>query len=130
MSQAIQLIDGKWQEGLGHDVTSLNPAKNELIWQGKSASQSQVNEAVLSARAAFEKWADLTVDARIVIVTKFAELLAENKESLAYTIALETGKPLWETRTEVGAMVGKINISIKDRATIVIVIVYQNQKIK
>ncbi len=113
MSQAIQLIDGKWQEGLGHDVTSLNPAKNELIWQGKSASQSQVNEAVLSARAAFEKWADLTVDARIVIVTKFAELLAENKESLAYTIALETGKPLWETRTEVGAMVGKINISIK-----------------
>ena len=113
MSQAIQLINGQWQEGLGHKVSSLNPAKNEVIWQGKSASQSQVNEAVLSARTAFESWADLTIDDRLIVINKFGELLAENKERLAHTIALETGKPLWETRTEVGAMIGKINISIK-----------------
>ena len=113
MSQATQLIDGQWQEGLGHNVTSLNPAKNEVIWQGKSATKSQVNDAVISARLAFESWADLTITDRLIIINKFGELLAENKESLAHTIALETGKPLWETRTEVGAMVGKINISIK-----------------
>jgi succinylglutamic semialdehyde dehydrogenase len=113
MSQAIQLINGEWQLGQGHDVTSVNPAKNELIWQGKSASKSQVNDAVLSARKAFESWAHLTTEDRITIITKFGELLADNKENFATTIALETGKPLWETRTEVGAMVGKVNISIK-----------------
>jgi len=113
MSQAIQLIDGTWQEGLGHAVSSVNPAKNEVIWQGKSASASQVNNAVLSARTAFESWAELTIEQRLVIINAFGELLAENKEHLAHTIALETGKPLWETRTEVGAMIGKINISIK-----------------
>jgi len=113
MSQAIQLINGQWQAGLGHEVSSVNPARNEVIWQGKSASQEQVNTAVESARTAFESWADMSIEARIAITEKFAVLLGENKEALAITIAQETGKPLWETRTEVGAMVGKIAISVK-----------------
>jgi succinylglutamic semialdehyde dehydrogenase len=47
------------------------------------------------------------------VVKKFSEQLTENKEELAKAIALETGKPLWETRTEAGAMVGKVGISEK-----------------
>jgi len=113
MTHSIQLINNVWQDGLGNDVSSVNPAKNETIWQGKSATAEQVDNAVLTARTAFESWADLAVEQRIAITEKFAELLAENKEALATTIALETGKPLWETRTEVGAMVGKIAISVK-----------------
>ena len=53
MSQAIQFINGQWQAGLGHDVTSLNPAKNEVIWQGKTATATQVDAAINAARAAF-----------------------------------------------------------------------------
>jgi succinylglutamic semialdehyde dehydrogenase len=114
MSQhKVQFIDGQWQAGLGHDVSSLNPARNEVIWQGKTASADQVNEAVLSARKAFETWANISFDERVVVIKKFAELLAENKDSLATTIALETGKPKWETVGEVGAMVAKIGISLK-----------------
>lgn len=113
MTHPIQLINGSWQEGLGHDVSSLNPAKNEVIWQGKSASAEQVNQAVLSARKAFVTWSTTSLDDRIALATKFAEALTENKEQLATAIALETGKPLWETRTEVGAMIGKIAISVK-----------------
>lgn len=113
MTHPIQLINGSWQAGLGHDVSSLNPAKNEVIWQGKSASAEQVNQAVLSARKAFAAWSTTSLDDRIALATRFAEVLAENKEQLATTIALETGKPLWETRTEVGAMIGKIAISVK-----------------
>ncbi|XQW84645.1 succinylglutamate-semialdehyde dehydrogenase [Thalassotalea piscium] len=113
MTHPIQLINGTWQAGLGHDVTSLNPAKNELIWQGKSASAEQVDQAVLSARKAFTTWSQTSLDERIALAKKFAETLEENKERFAVTIALETGKPLWETRTEVGAMIGKIAISIR-----------------
>lgn len=108
----VQFINGQWQEGLGHDVTSLNPAKNEIIWQGKTASPEQVELAISSARAAFESWSTTSFEARVSIVTKFAELLGENKETLANTISLETGKPRWETLGEVGAMIGKINISL------------------
>jgi len=109
----VQFINGQWQAGLGHDVSSANPARNEVIWQGKTASAEQVNDAVLSARKAFESWANVSLEARVAVVTKFAELLAENKDALATTIALETGKPKWETTGEAGAMVAKVAISLK-----------------
>jgi succinylglutamic semialdehyde dehydrogenase len=112
MSQNIQLIDGQWQAGLGHNLSSVNPARNQIIWQGKSATAEQVDAAIKSARQAFESWANISLDERIAIITQFGKLLGENKESLATTIAEETGKPLWETRTEIGAMMGKVNISI------------------
>lgn len=113
MTHPIQFINGQWVEGQGDDVSSLNPAKNEVIWQGKSATEAQVNEAISGARAAFEAWSQKSLDDRIAVVTKFSEVLAENKEALAKTIAMETGKPYWETLTEVGAMVGKIAISVR-----------------
>jgi succinylglutamic semialdehyde dehydrogenase len=113
MTHPVQLIDNVWQDGKGHEITSVNPAKNQVIWQGKSASIEQVEQAVKSARKAFESWAERPVAERISITEKFAEILLEHKEALATTIAQETGKPLWETRTEVGAMAGKIAISIK-----------------
>lgn len=112
-STEVQFINGQWQAGLGHDVNSLNPAKNEVIWEGKTATAEQVNEAVLSARKAFESWANITLDERIAIVTKFSELLTERKDEIATTIALETGKPKWETLGEAGAMVAKVGISLK-----------------
>ena len=108
----VQFINGQWLAGLGHDVTSLNPAKNEVIWQGKTASAEQVEQAIQSARSAFATWSNTSLESRINLVTKYAELLTENKEALANTISLETGKPRWETLGEVGAMIGKINISI------------------
>ncbi len=113
MTHPIQLINNEWQSGLGDDVSSLNPAKNEVIWQGKSATAEQVDSAIKSARTAFESWSMTSLEDRIALTERFAALLGENKEMLANTIALETGKPLWETRTEVGAMVGKVAISIK-----------------
>ena len=53
MSYNIQLINGNWTAGSGHEIVSKNPAKNEVIWQGNSASKAQVDEAVLAARSAF-----------------------------------------------------------------------------
>ena len=75
----VQFINGQWQAGLGHDVNSLNPARNEVIWQGKTASPEQVEQAISSARTAFETWSTISFDERVSIVTKFAELLGENK---------------------------------------------------
>ena len=72
-----------------------------------------MDAAVKAARAAFYHWSDLALEDRLAIVRRYADLLGEHKEALALTIARETGKPLWETRTEVAAMQGKIAISIR-----------------
>lgn len=113
MSTSVHFINGQWCAGLGHAINSIDPAKKETIWAAQSASAQQVDEAIVAARDAFIPWSDLSFDERLTIVKKYAELLAENKPELALTIARETGKPLWETATEVGAMVGKIAISEK-----------------
>lgn len=113
MSNPIQFINGQWQAGAGHDVVSLNPARNSEIWRGQSATAEQVDSAVKAARVAFEAWANESFEHRIAIIEKFADLLGENHEALATTIAEETGKPLWETRTEIAAMKGKIAISLR-----------------
>ncbi|KPD23090.1 MULTISPECIES: succinylglutamate-semialdehyde dehydrogenase [Idiomarina] len=111
MTNSIQFINGAWEAGEGQKFDSVDPARNEVIWSGESASANQVEKAVMAARQAFPEWAEKSVDERLAICKKFSELLEENKEHLARTMAKETGKPVWETRTEVGAMMGKVAIS-------------------
>ncbi|WP_417355374.1 succinylglutamate-semialdehyde dehydrogenase [Gallaecimonas pentaromativorans] len=108
-----QLINGQWLAGEGQALRSLNPADGQTIWEGQAASPAQVDAAVAAARSAFVAWADQSVEARLVIINAFGEQLKANKEALARTIAEETGKPFWETQTEVAAMIGKIAISTR-----------------
>ncbi|KTF16753.1 succinylglutamate-semialdehyde dehydrogenase [Pseudoalteromonas sp. H105] len=112
-SQTIQLINNQWQTGLGKSFHSVNPSNGEILWQGLSASPEQVDSAIKAARSAQISWADTSLAERIDILENFAGLLKEHTEELATIIAKETGKPIWETRTEVGAMTGKVAISVK-----------------
>jgi succinylglutamic semialdehyde dehydrogenase len=113
MNTQTHYIDGHWLAGEGHPIQSVDPAKKQVIWQAKSASGAQVDAAVNAARKALPAWSLLSFEQRLAFVQSFADLLAENKEAMALSIAQETGKPLWETATEVGAMIGKIALSKK-----------------
>ncbi|WP_172591229.1 succinylglutamate-semialdehyde dehydrogenase [Shewanella xiamenensis] len=104
-------IKGQWHAGKGHDVTSSNPANGEIIWRGQTATADQVNAAVDAALEAQFDWFMLGFDARLKIVEAYRSQLEANKAELAETIAQETGKPQWETATEVAAMIGKIGLS-------------------
>lgn len=108
-----QWIAGQWVAGQGEAMTSVSPYDNQVVWQGDSATPAQVESAVTAAREAFLTWKKLSFAEREAIVLKFAEKVKENSEEIAQIIAKETGKPIWETRTEAGAMAGKIAISIR-----------------
>ena len=108
-----QWIAGQWVAGQGDAMTSVSPYDNQVVWQGDSATPAQVESAVAAAREAFLTWKKLSFAEREAIVLKFAEKVKENSEEIAQIIAKETGKPIWETRTEAGAMAGKIAISIR-----------------
>ncbi|MEM7783464.1 MAG: succinylglutamate-semialdehyde dehydrogenase [Planctomycetota bacterium] len=105
-------IQGKWEPGLGDDFLSLCPVDNSIVWSGKEATQAQVDRAFLSARQAFGGWWDFKVETRIEFVKKFRDLVREDSEDLATLIAQETGKPLWESRTEASAVAAKVDLSI------------------
>ena len=113
MTGNTHLIGGVWQPGDGPLFQSENPATGEVVWSGHAAPASLVDEAVAAARGAFAAWADKSPEERIDIIRRFGEILDARRQALALTIAREVGKPLWESRTEIGAMIGKIAISIK-----------------
>ncbi|MEH6403109.1 MAG: succinylglutamate-semialdehyde dehydrogenase [Sneathiella sp.] len=104
---------GKWTDGSGPEFNSTNPATDVLLWQGFSASDTDVDKAVLAAREAFKQWGRTPIEARIAIIKRYQEILTSEKNEIANLIASETGKPVWEALTEAGAMIGKIDLSIK-----------------
>lgn len=106
-------IAGAWQAGQGEAFDSLNPVTQESVWSGQGASAEQVEAAVAAARAAFPAWARLSLEARIAVLERFAATLKTRADELAHCIGEETGKPLWESATEVTSMVNKVAISIQ-----------------
>lgn len=113
MRHSALFIHQQWTEGHGPLLQKINPADNTLLWEACSADADDVHLAIQSAREAFRPWAMLSLSARSAILTRFSEVLAHHKTELATTISLETGKPLWESLTEVQSMVNKIAISIQ-----------------
>ncbi|MHB9839357.1 succinylglutamate-semialdehyde dehydrogenase [Paraburkholderia terrae] len=106
-------IDGEWVAGTGHAFASRNPGTGATVWEGNSASAEDVDRAVMSARRAFALWSAVSLDERVAVVRRFAALINERKESIAEAIGRETGKPLWEARTEVATMAAKVDISVQ-----------------
>jgi succinylglutamic semialdehyde dehydrogenase len=106
-------IAGAWQDGQGDAFESLNPVSQQVIWSGQSATAEQVDAAVKSARQAFPAWATRSLDERIAVLEAFAAALKNRADEIARCIGEETGKPLWESATEVTSMANKVAISIQ-----------------
>lgn len=106
-------IAGQWLAGQGEALQSLNPVTQTVVWAGQGADAAQVDAAVQAARKAFPGWALLGLDARISVLEAFADKLKARADELARCIGEETGKPLWESATEVTSMVNKVAISVQ-----------------
>ena len=106
------LINGAWVDGSGQDWTSSNPFSGAEILRGKQASVEQCRDAVVSAKAATKSWMIQSLEHRIEVANRFADVLKQRHEELAELITYENGKPLWESRTEVNACIGKVTNSI------------------
>jgi len=94
-------------------MNSIDPCTGEIIWQGEAGD---VAAAVAAARAAFSGWAGRSLDDRIGFARAFQAMVGGRTDEFARLIARETGKPLWETRTEVASVIAKVDISITAQA--------------
>lgn len=80
---------------------------------------AHVDEAVADARAAFPAWRKLGQSARADALRRYQSALKAHADELARCIAREIGKPLWEAKTEVSAMVSKVDVSLGEGAAYV-----------
>lgn len=94
-------------------IASYNSATGEKIWEGTCAGETQVNEAVLKAKSQFPHWSEIPLIEREVYLHSFQKALEKHKDLLSEVISQETGKPLWDAKGEVAAMIGKVPISIQ-----------------
>ena len=91
-------------------LLSFEPATGEELWRG---TVSNVDDEVAIARGAWPEWAAKAVTFRTETLRRFADRVKAEGEVLADLIARETGKPLWEARTEVESVVAKVDVSVK-----------------
>ncbi len=94
---------------MADELISTEPATGAEIWRGQSGN---VDGAVERAREAMHSWARQPLGRRIELMRRFANTVRKHAEPFAELIARETGKPLWEARTEVQAVIGKVEISV------------------
>jgi gamma-glutamyl-gamma-aminobutyraldehyde dehydrogenase len=94
-------IDGVIVPALsGETFDSVNPATGRVIAAVAACGQEDVDAAVASARAAFERgeWSRAAPGDRKRIMLRFADLLEEHLDELAMLDSIDAGKPITDCR--------------------------------
>lgn len=108
------LISGAWVEASDKrtiDVT--NPYDGELLETVPSATKEDVDRAIVEAVAAQKVWNRKNIRERANILRRYLELLVENREILARTLTLETGKPIFDSYGEIDSVYMTFESSIE-----------------
>ncbi|MBC2665820.1 succinylglutamate-semialdehyde dehydrogenase [Novosphingobium flavum] len=95
------------------EIVSLAPATGAELWR---APVGDVDELVERARRAWGTWAAQSLANRIELCRRFVNELRKEQDSFAELIAQECGKPLWEARSEVEAVLARVEISVRSYA--------------
>jgi succinate-semialdehyde dehydrogenase/glutarate-semialdehyde dehydrogenase len=75
-------------------IASVNPATGQLLKSFEPLSDSQIDERLERAAAAFYKYRNVPFAERARMMTRAAEILESEKEPLARLMTLEMGKPV------------------------------------
>lgn len=96
------LIGREWRDSSdGKIIEVYNPATNELIDTVPSLTKEDVEQAIDYADAHQKEWEAKSVIERCAVLSKFAELVEQNKDELALLLSKETGKPIKEAYNEI-----------------------------
>lgn len=101
------LINGQLVAGASA-APVINPATGEPYADRPVASLDQLNEAVAAAKAAQPGWAAMPYGDRRIVLERMADRIEEGSDELARVLTLEQGKPLRDSRAEIGLFVATI----------------------
>ena len=93
-------------------ITRFCPADLSLqLWEAP-IDYRDVENVIESADTGFKTWKKFSTLERINYLKKYQEEITKRKDQIALAIAYETGKPLWEAKTEVTSIIAKVNVTI------------------
>jgi alpha-ketoglutaric semialdehyde dehydrogenase len=101
------LIGGEWRASGGDRwIADVNPSdRTDIVAEVPEGTADDVRRAVTAARQALDGWRDLSGPARAEHLYRWAAVIHEQQESLAQVLSREVGKPIGESRGEVGRCV-------------------------
>ena len=91
------------------EIISTEPATGAVLWRREVGD---VDAEVAAARAGWADWASKPITFRTETLRRFANVVRAKADAFTDLIARETGKPLWEARTEVESVIAKVDISV------------------
>ena len=106
-------INGHWQAGMGDEFRSVEPASQQIVWQGHAASIQQTNQAIEAASQAFTLWRCKDISERLLYIHRFEQLIRIHNNALALAICDDTGRPLWDSLQEVENLIGNIQLAFE-----------------
>lgn len=112
-SHTNHYINGQWVVGEGPVFHSINPASGHIIYEGHEATEDEINSAFKFAEISQNAWKKLSATNRADYLNRFAQIVDKRKEELTHLISLESGKPLWESATEVVSVITKVKLSLQ-----------------
>jgi acyl-CoA reductase-like NAD-dependent aldehyde dehydrogenase len=92
----------------------VNPATHKVIAELPDDTTASVADHYVRAHRAQSAWARAPLRERLDVVRRFKELLAARRDELALTLTREMGKPLTQSRNELGAMAGRIDFFLDE----------------
>ncbi len=98
------LIDGQWRPASTGAVLAVeSPVTEQQIGTVPAASDADIGAALAAAEHGMPLWAGTPAWDRAAILRRAADLIRARVEPIAVMMSTETGKPLAESRAEVGA---------------------------
>ena len=96
-------INGEWVGAdSGETISVNNPATLKEIGTVPKCGTNETKRAIEAANAAWPEWRARSARQRSDILRKWFDLMIENKEELAQMMTIEQGKPINESRGEIG----------------------------
>jgi len=103
MTQVLKnWVDGQWVEARAQQTEPVyNPATEEVLAYVPLSTKEDVDQAVQTAKEAFQTWSRTPVPRRARVLFKYQQLLVEHWDELARLVTLENGKSYNEAYGEV-----------------------------
>ena len=103
MSEKLELfIDGEFTQSETENwIQVLNPATQEVLCEAPCATESEIENAISSAQAAFLTWRETPPPERSRIMMRYQELLKQNQDKIAEILSKENGKTFEDAKGDV-----------------------------
>lgn len=100
METLLNYINGEFCRPINNQwIDNYAPATGKVYAQIPNSDEADVDTAFKAAKAAFPAWSNTPTDERSRILTRLADLIADNLDALALAESIDNGKPVSLART-------------------------------